>query len=98
MQSARNRVMVGQPTAVRSDPRSRTGRSPRPVAATLSAASGAGFYEMFVAPPRVTTSAQWAGWWLSSKLRGPVLDAHDLGLTNNQFHDPDLVGPSGPRW
>ncbi len=38
--------------------------------------------DMFIAPAGVTTTAQWASWWLTSKLRGPILDMLDLGLTN----------------
>jgi hypothetical protein len=51
-------------------------------------------YEMFLAPAWVVTPAQWAGWWLVSKLRGPLLTMQDLGL--------DVVrpafDPSAPRW
>jgi len=49
---------------------------------------------MWVAPAWVTSPAQWAGWWLTAKLRGPILGPWDLGLV-----DADRPShPEDPAW
>ena len=50
--------------------------------------------DMFIAPAGVTTAAQWARWWLTSKLRGPILDMLEHGLTNVPRPSFSAIRPS----